>query len=56
MITTMKKDASQEEHDHEGIDPHVWISPLLSIELASSIKDSLIEVAPEKKAEFEKNL
>ena len=50
-----EEDATQEEHHHEEVDPHVWISPLLSIELASSIKDSLIEVAPEKKAEFEKN-
>lgn len=49
-------DAELEKHeDHGDYDPHVWISPVLSVELASSIKDSLIEVAPNKKAEFEKN-
>ncbi|MFC5591634.1 metal ABC transporter solute-binding protein, Zn/Mn family [Sporosarcina soli] len=44
-----------EQEDHGAYDPHVWISPVLSVELASSIKNSLIEVAPKKKAEFEKN-
>lgn len=44
-----------EGHDHRGIDPHVWISPLLSVELATSIKDALIASKPEMKDEFEKN-
>jgi len=44
-----------EGHDHGGIDPHVWISPLLSVELATSIKDELIATKPEMKDEFEKN-
>ena len=44
-----------EGHDHGGIDPHVWISPLLSVELAASIKDALIASKPEMKDEFEKN-
>ncbi|KAA0964792.1 adhesin [Sporosarcina sp. ANT_H38] len=44
-----------EGHDHSGIDPHVWISPLLSVELATSIKDTLIASKPEMKDEFEKN-
>jgi zinc transport system substrate-binding protein len=48
-------EAGHEGHDHGGIDPHVWISPLLSVELATSIKDALIESKPEMKEEFEKN-
>jgi zinc transport system substrate-binding protein len=44
-----------EEHGHSGLDPHVWISPLLSVELATSIKDALIEENPELKDEFQKN-
>ena len=48
-------DHGHEGHDHGGIDPHVWISPLLSVELATSIKDALIESKPEMKDEFEKN-
>ena len=34
---------SHEGHDHGEIDPHLWISPILSIHLATSIKDALIE-------------
>ncbi|MBO0588816.1 metal ABC transporter substrate-binding protein [Sporosarcina sp. E16_8] len=44
-----------EGHDHGGVDPHVWISPLLSVDLATSIKDALIASKPEIKDEFEKN-
>lgn len=33
---------SHEEHDHGAVDPHVWISPVLSQKLAESIKDSLV--------------
>ena len=42
-------------HDHGALDPHVWMSPKLSVELATSIKNSLIDKAPEMAAEFEKN-
>ena len=45
----------EEGHDHGPLDPHVWISPILSIELATSIKNSLIDKAPDMAAEFEKN-
>lgn len=45
----------EEGHSHGPLDPHVWISPKLSVELATSIKNSLIEEAPEIAAEFEKN-
>lgn len=45
----------EDEHAHGQFDPHVWISPQLSIELAASVKDSLIVMVPEKQAEFEKN-
>jgi len=46
---------NHEAHDHGEYDPHVWISPVLSIELATTIKDSLIEAMPEKKDVFEQN-
>lgn len=48
-------DHGHEGHDHGASDPHVWISPVLSDALAYSIKDALIEAAPDKKAVFEKN-
>ncbi|MCG7335976.1 zinc ABC transporter substrate-binding protein [Sporosarcina sp. ACRSM] len=50
-------EAAHDEHDHHHgeFDPHVWISPMLSIELATSIKDALIEEMPDMQAEFEEN-
>ncbi|BAQ08480.1 ABC super family ATP binding cassette transporter binding protein [Bacillus sp. OxB-1] len=50
-------DGGWDGHGHESHlhDPHVWISPNLSIALASSIKEALVEAAPEAKEEFEKN-
>lgn len=44
-----------EDHSDSSIDPHVWMSPVLSEALAFSIKEALIEAAPGKKDEFEKN-
>ena len=48
-------DESDEEHEHGMVDPHVWISPILSVELASSIKEALSKEMPAQKDEFEKN-
>jgi zinc transport system substrate-binding protein len=45
-----------EEHaDHGNYDPHVWLDPSLSIQIASNIKNSLIGLMPENKSEFENN-
>ncbi len=48
-------DESEDEHEHGMIDPHVWISPSLSVELAASIKNALSKEMPAQKEEFEKN-
>lgn len=42
-------------HDHGDLDPHVWISPVLSDALAYSIKEALIEASPKNKIIFEEN-
>jgi zinc transport system substrate-binding protein len=42
-------------HDHGDLDPHVWLDPILSIDLANNIKNSLIELMPEHATEFETN-
>ncbi|WP_182200884.1 metal ABC transporter solute-binding protein, Zn/Mn family [Paraliobacillus salinarum] len=44
-----------DSHDHGDVDPHVWLDPMLSIELANTIKDALIEQMPEKETNFEEN-
>jgi zinc transport system substrate-binding protein len=45
----------EEEHDHGDIDPHVWLDPVLSIDLANNIKNSLSELMPEHATEFKTN-
>ncbi|MFC4802015.1 metal ABC transporter substrate-binding protein [Neobacillus sp. GCM10023253] len=45
----------EDEHHHGDVDPHVWLDPILAIDLANNIKNSLSELMPEHKAEFETN-
>ncbi|MFS0636834.1 metal ABC transporter substrate-binding protein [Mesobacillus foraminis] len=42
-------------HEHGDTDPHVWLDPNLSIQLAENIKNALTEKMPEKKKAFESN-
>ncbi|MGG2105398.1 MULTISPECIES: metal ABC transporter solute-binding protein, Zn/Mn family [Lysinibacillus] len=44
-----------DDHDHGNVDPHVWLSPIISQDLALSIKDTLIEKMPEQEATFTAN-
>lgn len=44
-----------EGHDHGDTDPHVWISPKISQELALTIKNKLVEASPENEKLFEEN-
>ncbi len=52
---THDEEDSDDEHHHDEIDPHVWMSPVLSDVLALSVKEALIEAAPEEKEQFEAN-
>ncbi|MCM3707634.1 MULTISPECIES: metal ABC transporter substrate-binding protein [Cytobacillus] len=45
----------EDGHDHGDIDPHVWLDPLYSKELAEAIKDALVEQMPDQKEQFEQN-
>lgn len=44
-----------DEHDHGAVDPHVWLSPILSQKLAETIKNELTDRNPENAEEFEAN-
>ncbi|WP_181350932.1 metal ABC transporter solute-binding protein, Zn/Mn family [Thalassobacillus sp. CUG 92003] len=49
---------SQEEehgHDHGDENPHIWLDPLRSVQLAENIKSMLIELKPEQEDQFENN-
>lgn len=50
-----EEEEGHEGHDHGSTDPHVWISPVLSQELAASVRDALTEKDPEGAEEFDKN-
>lgn len=43
------------DHDHEGVDPHIWTDPQNAMRMVGSIRDALIEIAPEHKAAFTDN-
>ena len=43
-------------HIHmQGVDPHIWLSPVLVKQIAKKILDELLILKPEKKAEYEAN-
>nr|WP_263324498.1 metal ABC transporter substrate-binding protein [Neobacillus sp. Marseille-Q6967] len=45
----------EDTHDHGDVDPHVWLDPVLAINLAENIKESLSTLMPAHKEEFEAN-
>ncbi|MFJ7731061.1 metal ABC transporter solute-binding protein, Zn/Mn family [Lysinibacillus sp. NPDC097231] len=52
---TAEEEHGHEDHDHGNIDPHVWLSPIISQDLALSIKNTLVEKMPEQEATFTTN-
>ncbi|QHS22481.1 zinc ABC transporter solute-binding protein [Virgibacillus sp. MSP4-1] len=50
-----EEEDSHHNHQHGDKDPHVWLDPLRSIDIAETIKESLISVKPEHKKFFQKN-
>ncbi len=45
----------EDGHEHGQYDPHVWLSPVISQDLAKSIKNALVKAQPKNKSEFETN-
>lgn len=43
------------DHDHGDHDPHVWLDPIRSIELAENIKNLLVDLKPEEETLFNEN-
>lgn len=46
--------AHEEEdgHDHGGVNPHLWLDPVYSIDMAKTIKDELTKKMPEQEEYF----
>lgn len=60
QISTGHVHAEEEEHDHqeEGAhehDSHVWLSPVISKDLAAVIKEELVKAMPEHESTFTEN-
>lgn len=55
--TEESQENTHEEHDDDQgeLDPHVWLDPEITIDLANNIKNSLSELMPEHATEFETN-
>ena len=49
------EEEGHEGHNHGDIDPHVWLSPILSQKLALSIKDELVAALPEQEQVLTEN-
>ncbi|MDQ1144649.1 zinc transport system substrate-binding protein [Bacillus sp. SORGH_AS 510] len=46
----------EEDHEHHGdVNPHVWLDPIYSKEMAAVIRDQLSKKMPKNKGLFEKN-
>ncbi len=43
------------EHEHEGLDPHVWMAPNLATQLARTTLEALITIKPSGAKEFLEN-
>lgn len=52
---TEGEDAAHEHHDHGLYDPHFWLDPGRMVLAIEPVLKTLSEVAPDHKAEFEKN-
>ncbi|MGE7021580.1 metal ABC transporter solute-binding protein, Zn/Mn family [Solibacillus cecembensis] len=50
-----EEETNEAGHGHQEHDAHVWLSPIISQELARSIKDELVAALPEQEALFNKN-
>lgn len=56
--STDTHDEEEEHHDtdtHTDVNPHVWLDPIYSKEMAAVIRDALIKQMPEHKDLFNKN-
>lgn len=54
-IELIEVEGEHDEHEHEAIDPHIWLDPILAKQQVSSIKEALIKVDPKSTQYYEDN-
>ncbi|MBD8590357.1 zinc ABC transporter substrate-binding protein [Peribacillus simplex] len=54
VLLDEEEHAHEEEdgHDHGGVNPHLWLDPVYSIDMAKTIKDELTKKMPEQEEYF----
>jgi len=52
---TAEEEEGHDDHDHGDVNPHVWLDPIYSKEMAAVIRDSLAKKMPQKKELFNEN-
>lgn len=55
ILDPVEEHDDHEDEGHGDFNPHVWLDPVYSKEMASVIRDSLIEKMPENKETFDQN-
>ncbi len=55
FLHTEDNDHHDDEHEHGDIDPHIWLDPIFSIQIASTIKNALTDLNPSGKDKYEEN-
>ena len=46
----------KDDHDHQGLDPHIWLSPALVEIQAQAVRDGLAQADPASSPVFDRNL
>lgn len=54
LLDTAEED--HEDHDHaHGVDPHIWLDPVLAQKEVATIRDGVLKADPENKESYQKN-
>lgn len=48
------KDTEDDGHNHGSVNPHLWLDPIYSIDMAETIKNELVKQMPEQEGYFTK--
>ena len=48
-------ESKKQHHDDTGLDPHIWLSPILAVKQVETISQALITLFPEKQQAFTEN-
>jgi zinc transport system substrate-binding protein len=57
LIQSVEEDGheDEEEHEHGGLDPHIWTSPINAVRMVANIYEALARIDPDNKSYYEDN-